>query len=127
MERENGVVALESDPGLYADFDAEGGIMRALAFSAYQQESQTLASLIQEQLGGRTGRTSRGVKQAGFLVLWRASMPAVLVETGFVSNGDEARFLASADGQDLIASAIFRAVRDYKERYERDLRLSARN
>jgi N-acetylmuramoyl-L-alanine amidase len=127
MERENSVVALESDPSLYADFDAEGGIMRALAFSAYQQESQTLASLIQEQLGGRAGRTSRGVKQAGFLVLWRASMPAVLVETGFVSNEAEARFLASADGQDLIASAVFRAVRDYKERYERDLRLSARN
>ena len=124
MERENSVVRLESDPSLYADFDAEGGIMRALAFSAYQQESQTLAALIEEQLGSRAGRSSRGVKQAGFLVLWRASMPAVLVETGFVSNSNEARFLASAEGQDLVASALFRAVRDYKERYERDLRLS---
>ncbi|HLT45916.1 MAG TPA: N-acetylmuramoyl-L-alanine amidase [Rubricoccaceae bacterium] len=127
MERENSVVALESDPGLYADFDAEGGIMRALAFSAYQQESQTLAALIQEELGGAAGRTSRGVKQAGFLVLWRASMPAVLVETGFVSNDDEARYLASAAGQEAIAGAIYRAVRAYKERYERDLRLSIRN
>ncbi|MDX1421265.1 MAG: N-acetylmuramoyl-L-alanine amidase [Rubricoccaceae bacterium] len=127
MERENGVVRLESDPSLYADFDAEGGIMRALAFSAYQQESQTLASLIQEQLGGRLGRVSRGVKQAGFLVLWRASMPAVLVETGFVSNPEEARFLASADGQAAVAEALFRAVSAYKERYERDLRLSRPN
>lgn len=127
MERENGVVRLESDPSLYADFDSEGGIMRALAFSAYQQESQTLASLIQEQIGGRAGRTSRGVKQAGFLVLWRASMPAVLIETGFVSNAEEARFLASARGQDAMAGAIFRAVRDYKERYERDLRLANRD
>jgi N-acetylmuramoyl-L-alanine amidase len=125
MERENSVVALESNPELYADFDAEGGIMRALAFSAYQQESQLLASLIQEQIGRGVGRTSRGVKQAGFLVLWRASMPAVLVETGFVSNRDEARFLASAEGQDALAGALFRAVRAYKERYERDLRIAA--
>ena len=126
MARENSVVRLESDPSLYEDFDTEGGIMRTLAFSSYQQESQELASLIEEEFGTRANRLSRGVKQAGFLVLWRASMPAVLVETGFVTNAAEARFLASADGQDLIASAIFRAIRDYKERYERDLRL-ARN
>ena len=126
MARENSVVRLESDPSLYEDFDAEGGIMRTLAFSSYQQESQELASLIEEEFGNRANRNSRGVKQAGFLVLWRASMPAVLVETGFVSNADEARFLASADGQDLIASAIFRAIRDYKVLYERGLRL-ARN
>lgn len=126
MARENSVVRLESDPSLYEDFDTEGGIMRTLAFSSYQQESQELASLIEEEFGTRANRLSRGVKQAGFLVLWRASMPAVLVETGFVTNAAEARFLASADGQDLIASAIFRAIRDYKERYERDLRV-ARN
>ncbi|NNF57620.1 MAG: N-acetylmuramoyl-L-alanine amidase [Rhodothermaceae bacterium] len=125
MARENAVVRLESDPNLYDDFDAEGGIVRALTMSAYQQESQELASMIQQQFGQRAGRRNRGVKQAGFLVLWRASMPAVLIETGFVSNRDEARFLASAQGQDLIASAIFRAVRDYKARYERGLRLTA--
>ena len=126
MARENGVVRLESNPSLYEDFDAEGGIIRTLAFSSYQQESQELASLIEEEFGSRAHRLSRGVKQAGFLVLWRASMPAVLVETGFVTNAEEARFLASADGQDLIASAIFRAIRDYKEHYERGLRV-ARN
>ncbi len=127
MERENSVVRLESDPHLYADFDAEGGIMRTLAFSAYQQESQDLATLIEAELGARARRHSRGVKQAGFLVLWRASMPAVLVETGFITNPDEARFLSSADGQDLIASAIFRAVRTYKEQYERGIRLASVN
>ncbi len=126
MARENGVVRLESAPELYEDFDAEGGIIRTLAMSSYQQESQELASLIEGQFGNRADRNSRGVKQAGFLVLWRASMPAVLVETGFVTNSDEARFLASDDGQDLIASAIFRAIRDYKEHYENGLR-AARN
>lgn len=126
MARENSVVRLESAPELYEDFDAEGGIIRTLAFSSYQQESQELASLIEGQFGNRADRTSRGVKQAGFLVLWRASMPAVLVETGFLTNTDEAHFLAGADGQDLIASAIFRAIRDYKEHYESGLR-AARN
>ena len=126
MARENGVVRLESAPDLYEDFDAEGGIIRTLAMSSYQQESQELASLIEGQFGNRADRNSRGVKQAGFLVLWRASMPAVLVETGFVTNAKEARFLASDDGQDLIASAIFRAIRDYKEHYESGLRV-ARN
>ena len=126
MERENSVVRMETDPNLYADFDAEGGIMRQLAFSAYQQESQDLASLIEAELGQRARRHSRGVKQAGFLVLWRASMPAVLVETGFVTNPDEARFLSSSDGQDLIASAIFRAVRAYKEQYERGISVAVR-
>ncbi|MDX1439260.1 MAG: N-acetylmuramoyl-L-alanine amidase [Rubricoccaceae bacterium] len=123
MARENSVVRLESDPSLYEDFDTEGGIMSTLAFSGYQQESQELASLIEHEFGQRAARDSRGVKQAGFLVLWRASMPAVLVETGFVSNSEEARFLSSSDGQDLIASAVFRAVRTYKDHYERGLRL----
>ena len=122
MERENSVVRLESAPELYEDFDAEGGIVRALTMSAYQQESQELAALVESQFRDRVQRPSRGVKQAGFLVLWRASMPAILVETGFLSNPAEARFLASEEGQDLMASAIFRAVRDYKACYERGLR-----
>jgi N-acetylmuramoyl-L-alanine amidase len=124
MLRENDVVRLESDPGLYADFDAEGGIVRALAMGAYQEESQELAGLVEREFRGGLGRTSRGVKQAGFLVLWRASMPAILVETGFVTNDDEARYLASSAGQDAIAGAIFRAVRTYREHYQRGLRAS---
>jgi N-acetylmuramoyl-L-alanine amidase len=125
MARENDVVRLESDSALYADFDAEGGIVRALAMGAYQEDSQELAGLIEREFRGGAGRHSRGVKQAGFLVLWRASMPAVLVETGFVTNEDEARYLASAAGQDELAGAVFRAVRAFKERYERGLRLAA--
>ena len=122
MERENAVVRMESQPDLYADFDDEGGILRSMAMSAYQEESQLLASLIEGEFGQT--RHSRGVKQAGFLVLWRASMPAVLVETGFVTHRDEARYLSSAEGQDEIARSVFRAVSAYKERYERGLRLA---
>jgi N-acetylmuramoyl-L-alanine amidase len=125
MERENGVVALESDPELYAGFDDVGRIVQMLATTAYQRESERLASLIEGQFEHRADRPSRGVKQAGFIVLWKASMPAVLVELGFLTNRQEARFLASANGQDLLASAIFRSIRDYKEQYERGLRFAS--
>jgi N-acetylmuramoyl-L-alanine amidase len=125
MERENGVVALESDPELYAGFDDVGRIMQTLATTAYQRESERFASLIEGQFEHRADRFSRGVKQAGFIVLWKASMPAVLVELGFLTNRHEARYLASANGQDLLASAIFRSIREYKEQYERGFRFAS--
>ena len=121
MERENSVIELESQPELYEDFNDQGDILQAMAMSAYQEESQALASLIEREFVA-SGRQSRGVKQAGFIVLWAASMPAVLVETGFITNPDEARFLSSDAGLDATAEAIFRAVRAYKESYERGLR-----
>ena len=121
MERENSVIELESRPELYEDFQDQGDILQAMAMSAYQEESQALAGLIESEFVA-SGRTSRGVKQAGFIVLWAASMPAVLVETGFITNPDEARFLSSDAGLDATAAAIFRAVRAYKESYERGLR-----
>jgi N-acetylmuramoyl-L-alanine amidase len=124
MERENSVVALESDPSLYAGFDDAEVIVQTLATTAYQRESERLASLVQDQFEHRADRPSRGVKQAGFLVLWRASMPAILIELGFVTNPSEARFLNSEYGQDLLASAIFRSIREYKEQYERGLRFA---
>ena len=123
MQRENAVIEMESQPDLYEGFGDGGLIVAALATSAYQRESQYLADLVEKEFSERVGRKSRGVKQAGFLVLWRASMPAILVETGFLSNPAEARFLSSAQGQDLIASAIFRAVRSYKDHYERGVGL----
>jgi N-acetylmuramoyl-L-alanine amidase len=120
MERENSVIELESNPELYADFDDEGDILRSLAMSAYQEESQELARLIEGEFRA-AGRHSRGVKQNNFIVLWAASMPAVLVEVGFVTNRAEARYLSSAEGQEETARALFEAVRAYKERYERGL------
>lgn len=124
MERENSVIQMESDPSLYEDFDDEGDILRAMAMSAYQEESQTLAALIEGEFEA-SGRHSRGVKQAPFIVLWAASMPAVLVEAGFITNPEEARLLKSDAGLQATAESIFRAVRAYKERYERGLRLAS--
>lgn len=121
MKRENAVIELESDPSYYADFADGGDILRSLAMSAYQEESQHLATLIENEFV-RAGRRSRGVKQDNFMVLWAASMPAVLVEVGFVTNPDEARLLSSREGIEQTARAIFNAVRAYKESYERGLR-----
>ncbi len=125
MERENAVVRLEDDPDAYADFDEEALIMRTLANSAYLRKSEKLAGLVEQQFAERVGRKSRGVKQAGLMVLWGASMPAILVELGFITNPEEARFMASERGQDYLASAIFRAIRDFKAEYEHDLEASA--
>ncbi len=124
MERENSVIQLESAPDLYAQYTQQGDILQAMTMSAYQEESQALARLVEGRLTGQ-GRRSRGVKQAGFLVLWAASMPAVLIETGFVSNPDEARMLASPAGQQQTARAIFEAISAYRDQYERGLRLAA--
>ncbi len=121
MERENSVIRFEQDTERYEEFDQSNLIMQTLTHSAYLRNSEHLASLIQDQFSERVQRQSRGVKQAGFYVLWGASMPAVLVELGFISNPEEARFLASERGQTYMASAIFRAVRDYKEQYEKGL------
>ncbi len=82
--------------------------------------------MVQGQFRERVHRKDRGVKQAGFYVLWGASMPAVLVELGFVTNPDEAAFMRSESGQDYLASAIFRAIRDYKAQYEKGLDLVVR-
>ena len=127
MERENAVVQLESDPDYYAGFDAQAPIRRTLASSTYLRASERLASKVEAEFAERLGRPSRGVKQAGFYVLWGASMPAILIELGFLTNAGEAALLASEAGQDALASAIFRAVRDFKEAdYEKGLNLSAR-
>lgn len=124
MERENGVVRFEADQDAYTEFDEQGLILQTLTQSAYLRQSEQLATLVEHQFADRVSRKSRGVKQAGFYVLWGASMPAVLVELGFISNPREARFLRSESGQTYMASAIFRAIRDFKQEYEASLELS---
>ncbi len=123
METENRVVEMESNPEHYDKMDEAALIRQTLAYSSYVRNSEELADIIEHQFADRVGRQSRGVKQAPFYVLWSASMPAVLVELGFLTNRSEAEFLSSDEGQTYLASAIFRAVRDYKEQYERGLNL----
>jgi N-acetylmuramoyl-L-alanine amidase len=128
MERENRVVNMESASEQYEALDEEKLVRYALTQSANMRQSEYLASLIEEQFDERVHHEdqSRGVKQAGFQVLWEASMPAVLVELGFLTHSNEARFITSEDGKVYLASAIFRAVREYKAQYEKGMNL-ARN
>ncbi len=120
MERENNVIQLEDNPDQYNDF-YQNNITRTLALSANLKMSEKLAASIENQFAERARRNSRGVKQAGLIVLWAASMPAVLVELGYLTNRFEAAYLNGEQGQDYLASAIYRAVRDFKLDYEKGL------
>ena len=116
MKRENAVFNAE---GLYKELTEDDLLIYELAHSGYISTSERIATLVDKQFTERAGRKTRGVKQAGFVVLYQASMPAMLIETGFLTNPSEQRFLSSDYGQSIIASAIFRAIRDYKEEYEK--------
>jgi N-acetylmuramoyl-L-alanine amidase len=85
-------------------------ILWDLAQSAHLKESSELAEAIQVELNAVSDTENRGIKQAPFRVLVGATMPAVLVEVGFVSNGDEEKRLKSPEFQQSLADAIARAV-----------------
>jgi len=121
-KRENSVILMDQNyEERYEGFDPkspESYILFSLNQTAYQENSLKFAQKVEEQFKTRVGRSSRGVKQAGFMVLWKTTMPSVLIETGFLSNSKEEIFLASDHGQDLIASAIYRAFKEYKAEIE---------
>jgi len=119
---ENSVIVMEDDyTTTYEGFDpnsAESYIIFELMQNIHIDQSIQMASLVQNQFKTRVGRRDRGVKQAGFLVLRKATMPSVLVELGFLTNQKEEAFVASEQGQTYLASAIFRAVRDYRNEFD---------
>lgn len=122
-QTENASILLEDDYHVkYDGFDPtspEGYIFFTMLQNAYLDQSLTLASNVQKHFRERVNLFDRGVKQAGFLVLYKTTMPSVLIETGFISNAKEEKILASDEGQTYIASAIFRAVKDYKRVVEK--------
>jgi N-acetylmuramoyl-L-alanine amidase len=119
---ENSVITLEEDyTTKYEGFDPnslESYIIFELMQNVYLEQSISAASFIQEQFETRVGRRNRGVKQAGFLVLRKTAMPGVLVELGFLTNRNEEKFMSSEEGQVYLASAIFRSIRNYKNRFD---------
>ena len=120
-KRENAVILLEEDATAYGGFDPnspESYMLFSLYQSAYLNNSLMMAQNVEDQFRNRVGRKSRGVKQAGFWVLYKTSMPSVLIETGYLSNEKEERELNDELQQTYIASGIFRAFRKYKEDIE---------
>ncbi|PZR37754.1 MAG: N-acetylmuramoyl-L-alanine amidase [Azospira oryzae] len=121
-KRENSVITYDENyKERYEGFDPkdpESYILFSLTLSAYKESSLIFAQKIESQFKSRAGRHSRGVKQAGFWVLWRTAMPSVLIETGFLSNEKEEGYLKGEEGQDLIASGIYRAFKEYKTQVE---------
>ncbi len=96
----------------------EDYILLSMFQSATIDESINLAQKVETQFRDRVGRKDRGVKQAGFWVLYKTTMPGVLIELGFLSNPAEEKFLLSEEGQDYMASAIYRAFKQYKKEFE---------
>lgn len=122
-KRENASVLLEADYETNYDYDPtsdEGHILMAMYQSAFLDQSILFASLVEQQFADAAGRKSRGVKQAGFVVLKETAMPSVLVETGFMSNSKEEKYLLSDSGRKELADAIFRAFSTYRNMMERE-------
>lgn len=120
--KENAVMLYEDDYSTkYEGFDPQNPasyIIFNLLQGVNRENSINLAELTEFQFKTRVGRHSRGVREAGFWVLKQVSMPSILVEVGFVSNPTEANYLKNSTNQDFLASAIFRAFRDYKTKVE---------
>jgi len=119
---ENSAIYIENNyEENYETFNTESPetyIILNLYQNIYIENSLIFATKVQEQFKTRAGKKDLGVKQAGLLVLWQTTMPSVLIETGFISNPEDETYLASDYGQSIIASAIFRAFRDYKLQIE---------
>ena len=119
-ERENSIIKLEQDKGArYKNIDLSPDALIAiqLQMSVYLDQSIMFAERLQTEFKA-IGRHDRGVRQAGFLVLHQTTMPSVLIETGFLTNPSEEKFLGSKDGQIQMANSIFKAFKRYKNKLE---------
>lgn len=118
--RENATIFLEKDyEKTYQGFDPKDPdtyIILSMRENAYLDQSISLAKKVQDQFRVRVGRKDRGVKQAGHYVTSFTNMPAILVELGFLTNSEEEDFLHSDDGKTYMASAIYRAFKEFKEK-----------
>ncbi|NOQ74407.1 MAG: N-acetylmuramoyl-L-alanine amidase [Crocinitomix sp.] len=117
-ERENSAIEFEADSETrYEKLSADAIIARQLQLSVFLDHSIEFAARIQNEFVA-LGRENRGVRQAGFLVLYKTTMPSVLIETGFLTNPSEEEFLTDTLSQDAMAGSIFTAFEDYKVYYE---------
>ena len=122
--RENESLQLEAnyqESGHYSDFDPdspEAQIILSLYQNSFLEHSIELASTLQDKVKAKGSLRDLGVNQAGFVVLWKTTMPSVLVETGFLTNAKDEAYLTSEKGKNESARNIFEAVRDFKVKLE---------
>lgn len=117
--RENAVIELEENSqSKYQKITPERLIARTMQLSAYLNQSIGFASEIQKEFK-KIGRKDRGVKQAGFVVLYKTTMPSVLIETGFLTNSKENTFLKKSVNQQKMAQAIYNAFSTYKAKRDK--------
>ena len=117
-KKENSVIYLEDNyEARYANYDInspESVIGLTIMQEEFLDQSILLAKLIQENFTSQLKRNDRKVKQAGFIVLHQTFMPSVLVETGFLTNKEEGKYLNSGKGQVEMGTAIAKAIINYK-------------
>lgn len=120
-KRENSSILLEDNYEKNYDYDPnspEGHIMLSMFQNVYLEQSILFAEKVEGKFASVANRRSRGVKQAGFVVLKETTMPSVLIEAGFLSDRREEQFLKSKQGQRVMANAILVAFAEYKRELE---------
>lgn len=119
---ENSAILMEeNNKQTYSEFnpnDPDAYIALSMRQNAFLDQSLILANSIQKDSYTKLGLRDRGVKQAGFMVLYRATMPAVLLELGFLSNSKDEKLLISESGQLKLAKHIFEGFKNYKDKYD---------
>lgn len=117
-KKENSVILIEEDYSVkYEGFDphsTESYIIFEFMQNKYLESSINLADMVQKSIVSTCGRNNRGVKQAGFLVLRKTSMPSILIELGFITNPQEERYMHSSRGKSNYANAIASGIIKYK-------------
>jgi N-acetylmuramoyl-L-alanine amidase len=120
-ERENSVIEFEEEPERYKALTDENFILVSMAHSSYMKYSEKFSDFLNKEFTANLSLKSRGVKQAGFYVLVGASMPSVLIESGFISNKEDSDFLKNDSGQQQLAVSIFGAIKTYRKYYEKEM------
>ena len=118
---ENSVIKYEEDPSRYEQLTDENFILVSMAHSSYMKYSESFADMLNSQFKHNTKLKARGVKQAGFYVLVGASMPGVLIESGFITNKKDANYLKSNSGRQQLADAMFNAINEYSQYYKEQM------